>query len=229
METKFNPNDERREAGSGNWPGEEGRGRYDWHQRISWGAVIAGTIIAIFIHLTLSLLGIGIGAGTADVMDNVNTGNLALGSAIWYMESMVVSLYTGGWVAGRLAKDKHTSESIIHGLLVTGLMVIMSFYLLSSAVGNVLGGVTYMLSDNMAALQERYESDIRDRDRQDRAELERNAARIADQAAKGSLYAFGALLLSGIAGALGAKRGRDSKETPLDKSGTKNRRDSKPV
>ncbi len=224
METKFNPNDERLEAGSGTWP-EDNR-RFDWHQRISWGAVIAGTIIAIFIHLTLSLLGVGIGASTASGGNGVDGGNLALGSAIWYIVSMLLSLFAGGWVAGRLAKDKHTSESVIHGLLVTGLMIILTFYLLSNAVGNILGGVTSMVGNNISSIQDRYQSSTNQSDidttqvRQDRATLERKAERIAGQAAegaaKGALYGFAALLLSGVTGALGAKMGRDSKEPDID-------------
>ena len=112
-----------------------------WSQRISWAAVFAGLIIAIFIQLALTLLGLAIGLGTIDATNHNTPGTgLAIGSGIWYVVSLLISLFLGGWVAGRLAKDKHTSESVIHGLLVCGLLFILTFYLLGSAVGSIIGG-----------------------------------------------------------------------------------------
>ena len=52
-------------------------------RRISWGAIIGGTIIALVTQITLSLLGIGIGASTIHVQSGQFRSGLGSGSAIW--------------------------------------------------------------------------------------------------------------------------------------------------
>lgn len=213
-----------------------------WSQRISWAAVFAGLIIAVFIQLALTLLGLSIGLGTIDATNHDTPGTgLAIGSGIWYVVSLLISLYTGGWVAGRLAKDKHTSESVIHGLLVCGLLFILTFYLLTSAVGNILGGAGSLVGKTIStaapsinnAVQDRYSGNnhlsvdsakVADKVNQNKDEAEQKARQVADDAAsatsKGALYAFFGILLGAVASGYGAKKGRDSKE-PADYYSTK--------
>jgi hypothetical protein len=45
-------------------------------RRISWGAIIGGTIIALVTQITLSLLGIGIGASTIHVQSGQTRSDL---------------------------------------------------------------------------------------------------------------------------------------------------------
>lgn len=208
-----------------------------WSQRISWAAVFAGLIIAVFIQLALTLLGLAIGLGTVDATNHNTPGaGLAIGSGIWYVVSLLISLFLGGWVAGRLAKDKHTSESVIHGLLVCGLMFILTFYLLSSAVGSIIGGAGSIVGKTIStaapsikdAVQDRYAGNnnlandsakVADKVTANKDEAEQKARQVADDAAsatsKGALYAFFGILLGAGASAYGAKKGRDSKE-PVD-------------
>ena len=209
-----------------------------WHQRISWAAVIAGFIIAVFVQLALTLLGIAIGMSTVDAVhhDTPGTG-LAIGSGIWYVLSLLISLYAGGWVAGRLAKDKHTSESMIHGLLVAGLLFILTFYLLSSAVGKIVNGAGSLVGNTVStaapsikeAAQDRYQSGtqsasnqlandsakVADKVAANKGEVEQKARKVADDAASATgsaaLYSFIGILLGAGAASFGAKKGRDSK------------------
>ena len=216
------------------------------HQRISWAAVIAGVIIAIFIQLALTLLGLAIGLGTVDATNHNTPGTgLAIGSGIWYVVTMLISLFLGGWVAGRLAKDKHTSESVIHGLLVSGLMFILTFYFLTSALGSIIGGAGSMIGgagnvvgkaisteapDIKKAVKNTYDTTstaqlkadsqkVVGAVNQNKDQVEQKAREVADDAAsatsKGALYTFFGILLGAAASAFGAKKGRDSKE-PAD-------------
>lgn len=215
---------------------------FSWHQRISWAAVIAGLIIAIFIQLALTLLGLAIGLGTIDATNHDTPGTgLAIGSGIWYVVSLLIALFIGGWVAGRLAKDKHTSESVIHGLLVCGLLFILTFYFLTSAVGNIIGGAGSIVGKTIStavpsikdAVQDRYSGNnqlandsakVAAKVAQNKDEAEQKAREVADKAAsatsKGALYAFFGILLGAGASAYGAKKGRDSK-VPADYYTTK--------
>ena len=208
------------------------------HQRISWAAVFAGFIIAVLTQLALTLLGAAIGLGAVDAVNHNTPGTgLAIGSGIWSALSLIISLFAGGWVAGRLAKDKHTSESMIHGLLVAGLLFILTFYLLSSAIGSlasaagsVVGKVVSSAAPSIKqAAQERYQpgteagrqqiatdsAKISNQVAAHKDEAEQKALQVADDAAsaagKAALYSFLGVLLGAGAAAYGAKFGRDSK------------------
>ncbi|QQL49992.1 YrzE family protein [Mucilaginibacter ginkgonis] len=210
-------------------------------QRISWPAIFAGLILAVLTQLLLMLLGVAIGMSTVDAVGHDTPGTaLALGSGIWSAVSFIISLFVGGWVAGRLAKDKHTSESVIHGLLVAGLMFILTFYLLSSAIGSIVGGAGKMVGNAVStaapslkeAAEQRYSggnagekqmandsAKISDEVSTHKTEIEEKSRQVADDAAsaagKAALYSFIGVLLGSIAAGFAAKLGRDSK-VPYD-------------
>ncbi len=111
-------------------------------KRISWGAVFGGLVVAMVVQLALSLLGFGIGVGTIDPAEEQNPmSGLGTGALIWWIVSMLLSLFAGGWVAGRLAGMPTTFDSILHGILTWSLFTLLSFYLLTTAVGRVISGV----------------------------------------------------------------------------------------
>lgn len=93
-------------------------GRMDFMKRISWCAVFAGVLVAIVTQMLLTLLGIGIGLGTIDPVQERNpAAGLGIGSAIWYIISSLLSLFLGGWVAGRLASAPRLFDGVVHGVL----------------------------------------------------------------------------------------------------------------
>lgn len=110
-------------------------------KRISWSAVFAGVLIAIVLQLLLSLLGLGIGLGTIDPMEEQNpTAGLGTGTAIWYIISSLLSLLAGGWVAGRLASSPRPFDGIIHGVLTWALVTLLTIYFLTTTIGSLIGG-----------------------------------------------------------------------------------------
>jgi ElaB/YqjD/DUF883 family membrane-anchored ribosome-binding protein len=109
-------------------------------KRISWGAIIGGTIIALVTQITLSLLGIGIGASTIHVQSGQTGSGLGSGSAIWLVLTILISLFAGGYVAGRLAGFPAKQEGMLHGLITFGLVTLLSLYFLTTALGAIIGG-----------------------------------------------------------------------------------------
>ena len=115
--------------------------RVDFMKRISWSAVFAGVLIAVVVQMLLTLLGLGIGLGTIDPVQEQNpTAGLGIGSAIWYIISSLLSLFIGGWIAGRLASAPRLFDGMIHGALTWSLVTLLTVYLLSTAVGKIIGG-----------------------------------------------------------------------------------------
>jgi len=54
--------------------------------QISWGAVLAGVVVALVTQIVLNMLGIGIGAATLDPVagDSPSATSFSIGAAIWF-------------------------------------------------------------------------------------------------------------------------------------------------
>jgi vacuolar-type H+-ATPase subunit H len=112
--------------------------------RISWGAVLAGVVVALVTQLILNLLGIGIGAATLDPAAgagaNPSASSFSIGAGVWFMASGVLASLAGGYAAGRLAGKPKESTAGWHGLTAWALTTLVVFYLLTTTVGGILGG-----------------------------------------------------------------------------------------
>ena len=115
------------------------------HRAVSWGAVIAGMVMAVVVQLVLGLLGTGVGLSTIDPMHygSPDASTFGMGAGIWWVVSSIVALFVGGWVAGHLSSSTEATSSMLHGLLTWGLATLVTVYLLASLVGSVFrGGAT---------------------------------------------------------------------------------------
>ena len=113
---------------------------------VSWSSILAGVTAAIAVQLLLNLFGIGVGAATIGPGQGQQTGQgLAVGAAIWFVFSSIVSLFVGGWIAGKLARTTNKRDGALHGFVAWALASLVLFYLLSTAVGSLLGGAASVL------------------------------------------------------------------------------------
>ena len=75
--------------------------------RISWGAVLAGVVVALVAQLILNMIGIRIGASTLDrgagAAENPSARGFSIGADIWVLISGIVGALAGGFAAGRLS------------------------------------------------------------------------------------------------------------------------------
>jgi hypothetical protein len=110
--------------------------------RISWGAVLAGVVVALVVQLLLNMLGVGIGAATLDPVtgDNPSASSLSLGAAIWFAVAGILAALAGGYAAGRLAGAPRESTAAWHGLTTWAVSTLVILYLLTTAVGGIIGG-----------------------------------------------------------------------------------------
>ena len=88
--------------------------------KISWGAVLAGVVVALVTQLVLNMLGIGIGAATLDPGagsgENPSVTSFSIGAGIWWTLSGILASLAGGYAAGRLAGKPKESTAGWHGL-----------------------------------------------------------------------------------------------------------------
>ncbi len=110
--------------------------------KISWGAVLAGVVLALATQILLNMLGIGIGAATLDpaMGDNPSAMSFSIAAGLWFALSTILAALAGGYTAGRLAGVPRESTAGWHGLTAWALTTLVIFYLLGSAVGGILGG-----------------------------------------------------------------------------------------
>ena len=119
--------------------------------RVSWGAIIAGALVAVAIGTMLNLLGLAVGATTVDVVEHStpDAGTLGIGASIWLLVSNLIGLLVGGYVAARLSGTSDKADATLHGLATWATAYLVSAVLLgnivsgvSSAAGSAIGSVT---------------------------------------------------------------------------------------
>ncbi len=120
-------------------------------KRISWGAVLAGAVVAMVTQLLLNLLGLGIGASTIDPVTEQNpVAGIGVGAGLWFVVSAILALFAGGWVAGRLAGVPRKVDSALHGVLTWGSATLVTFFLLTTAVGALISGAAGVLGKGIS-------------------------------------------------------------------------------
>ncbi len=120
--------------------------------RVSWGAIIAGVAAALVVQLLLNILGVGIGASAVDAAntaDNPTAGNFSLTAGIFYTLSGIIASLVGGIVAGRLCGTSDSNTARWHGFVSWCVATLVIVYLLSSAIGGIIGGTFNALGSTL--------------------------------------------------------------------------------
>ncbi len=115
---------------------------------LCWKAIIGGTVAAIGIHILLTALGVGAGLSVFSPITDANpVANFSVGAAIVWTLCALAALWFGGAVAGRFSHS--AQHGFIHGILVWSVTLIITFLLLSTGTGMVLGGALKVLGAGM--------------------------------------------------------------------------------
>lgn len=123
------------------------------HKRVSWPALFAGAVLVVSVQLLLSLLGAAIGFSALDVGGGMpSASSFGTGAGIWWVVSSCAALFIGGYAAAWLAGSEIRFDGLLHGLVTWGLATLLTVYLLSSAVGGIVGGGMSALGGVTSAL-----------------------------------------------------------------------------
>lgn len=109
---------------------------------VSWRAILAGLVMALVVHLLLALLGGAIGLAFIDptAADNPRPSTVSVVAIIWWTLSGILAAWVGGLTAGRMCGQPATSTAAWHGLVAWGATTLVVFYLLTTAIGGLIGG-----------------------------------------------------------------------------------------
>ena len=88
--------------------------------RVSWGAVLAGVMVALVTQLILNLIGIGLGAASFDPTSNANPSGstFSVAAGIWWALSGILAALAGGYTAAayRDSRRKRQARGTDYGL-----------------------------------------------------------------------------------------------------------------
>lgn len=104
---------------------------YGVRSRISWGAIVAGSVLALAVYFLLTLLGGAIGLS---VGDNFDARNVGIGAGIYAIVVTAVCLFAGGFVASQLTTGENKREAAMYGLLVWAVVFTMLLWLMATGV-----------------------------------------------------------------------------------------------
>jgi hypothetical protein len=118
--------------------------------RISWGAVLAGAVVAVAVGLMLNALGTGIGATTVDATARAtpSASSFGTGAAIWLLVANLIGLAVGGYVAARLSGTADNTDGTLHGMAVWGTTFLISAVLL----GNLVSGIASTAASGVSSV-----------------------------------------------------------------------------
>lgn len=118
----------------------------------AWGAILAGAVAGLATHILLMMALTAIGLGTADPATDANpVATFSVGTALAWSLSALLSLFVGGWVAGRCAARTHQVSGGMHGFLVWCVGTIAAVVLLAAGAGTVISGAAGVVSQGLSA------------------------------------------------------------------------------
>ncbi len=111
--------------------------------RVSWGGIFAGGFMTLAIWIMLTLLGAGIGLSIVQPSAGGTTANVgvSIGGGIWWVVTGLIALFIGGYAAARLAGVVASMDGVLHGVTTWAITMLFTLYLLTTAIGGLVGGV----------------------------------------------------------------------------------------
>jgi hypothetical protein len=113
----------------------------DLGERIHWGAIAAGLVIAISTQLLLSGVGAALGFTTIANSGAPRTNAPDVGAAvgIWSIISLFISLFVGGWITARASGSINRGTAAFNGAILWATTLAISAFLLASGVTGTFG------------------------------------------------------------------------------------------
>jgi hypothetical protein len=109
--------------------------------RIHWGAIFAGLVVAIATQLLLSALGAALGfssiANSGAPRSNADEVGTAVG--IWSIISLFISLFVGGWVTARSCSPIDRPTANLNGAILWATTIAIGAYLIANGVAGTFG------------------------------------------------------------------------------------------
>jgi hypothetical protein len=113
----------------------------EYHDRVRWGPIFAGLVVALSTQLILSALSTAIGATNiaGSEAPRSSADNVGLAVGISAVVGLIVSLLVGGWTMARTCGPMKKRTGLLNGAVLWATTLIISAWLLSSGVSGAFG------------------------------------------------------------------------------------------
>ena len=102
--------------------------------RLSWGAILAGAVVAFVVHFVLGLVGVALGLTLAS---DGRTENLGTAAAVYAVVVALAALFVGGCVTSRCTAGETRMEAAMYGTILWGVVFALLVWL--AAIGVRVG------------------------------------------------------------------------------------------
>lgn len=182
----------------------------DYHDRVRWGPILAGLVIALSSQLVLSGLGAAIGLSSIanSGAPRSDAGDVGSAVGIWAIISLLISLFIGGWITARACGTLNRNTALLNGAILWATTLAISAWLLSSGVSGAFG---VAMSNAGEVINQAQQSgvtppaDVPNVTAQQTRDIAGNAAKVGWSFALGSLLGLAASL---IGASVGSRRPR---------------------
>jgi hypothetical protein len=113
----------------------------EYHDRVRWGPIISGLVVALATQLILSALGAAIGASflSGSGAPRSNAPGVGTGVGIWSIISLLIALFIGSWVAARASGPMNRNTALLNGAILWATTLALGSWLLASGVTGAFG------------------------------------------------------------------------------------------
>ncbi|MDX2099033.1 MAG: hypothetical protein SFW36_14750 [Leptolyngbyaceae cyanobacterium bins.59] len=183
------------------------RGSYasvvDYHDRVRWGPIFSGLVIALATQLVLSAIGAALGltsiAGSGAPRSNADDVGSAVG--IWSIISLFISLFVGGWTTARACGPMNRSTALLNGAILWATTLALGSWLLASGVSGAFGIIASNAGDVINQVgAPNVPTDAPNVSAQQTRDIAGNAAKVGWSFAIGSLLGLAASMIGASVG-----------------------------
>jgi hypothetical protein len=128
---------------------------FPWHfpRRASWGAIFAGIVLVLAFELIFATLGAAIGLTYIEPQTKDTSASAAMKvSFFWWLITSLISLFLGSIAAGKLSGSWSRCSASLHGLVVWAGTTLVTLFLLTSAIGTIIGGAFSIIGTSVKAV-----------------------------------------------------------------------------
>lgn len=117
------------------------------YPRMSWGAIIAGWLVATGVASVMYIGGLAIGFSVLDPHDTAAVARgIGVGTCLWLVLTWVVALFLGGLFASWAEGRDDPTMGAVQGVTVWGLSIVASGLLLAIGMGGALSSGALLLN-----------------------------------------------------------------------------------
>lgn len=105
-----------------------------------WGAVFAGTALAVGLWVLFHTLGMGLGLAAIDTDDAGSLKGAGIGTGIWSIIASLIAMFVGAMLAGRLAGTREPKVGAMHGSVMWALASGIGLWAIFAIVSSLASG-----------------------------------------------------------------------------------------